>query len=40
MGHEIDFLPVGGGEHSGDAIVLRSATCSRTTSTRGGIGPG
>jgi hypothetical protein len=23
MGHEIDFLPVGGGEHSGDAIVFR-----------------
>jgi beta-lactamase superfamily II metal-dependent hydrolase len=23
MGHEIDFLPVGGGEHSGDAIVSR-----------------
>jgi beta-lactamase superfamily II metal-dependent hydrolase len=23
MGYEIDFLPVGGGEHSGDAIALR-----------------
>jgi hypothetical protein len=23
MGHEIDFLPVGQGEHSGDAIAFR-----------------
>jgi hypothetical protein len=23
MGHEIDFLPVGGGEHGGDAIAYR-----------------